>query len=232
MNETLSAAYVLEVGLGRDFILAVVQPLVGIAYLHTVAVELVNGSGFGLIAHPIDVLDAFPQCQAQVADKVNHAFLGFGREVPFHIELADGFAQIVRSLVKHTTPAGVLLFYVIEVFFIEVEVFGDEVIAKSRGTLCDDHPSHVVLDGAEVGVEEEAIEGGEEVGRGHVEAVEGRCSDGMEVVVPAEVGHGGLKFLATFQVIEVVGVEAFLDGHGTFGKFGLKIKDMLSFFRC
>jgi hypothetical protein len=41
-----------------------------------------------------------------------------------------------------------------------------------------------------------------------------------------------LKFLATFQVIEVVGVEAFLDGHGVFGEFGLKIKDMLSFFRC
>ena len=97
--EADGAMRVLEVRLGRDLILAVVFPLVRIADFHSEAVELVQSLGFGLIAHPFKVLDAFAQGHAKVADKVEHALLGLGREVFLNIELANSLTEAIGGSV-------------------------------------------------------------------------------------------------------------------------------------
>ena len=84
---------ILEIRLVRDVVVGVILPFVRVADFHVEGGKLGEGLGFGLVAHPFEVLDALAKGHAQVLDEVQHTLFGFGGEVLFDVELADGFAQ-------------------------------------------------------------------------------------------------------------------------------------------
>ena len=106
-----------------------------------------------------------------------------------HIKLSNAFAEAARSGVKHTAPARLLHFLSIQVVAVEIEVFLVEVVAQQVGAAGDDFPFQIVLDGAQVRVEDDAVHGTDEVGHPHVDATKFECRSACvnEVVSPFEI---------------------------------------------
>ena len=119
---------------------------------------------------------------------------------------------MIRGFVKHTTPTRLLYLYTIKEFVEEVEIFGNQVIAKLGGAVGDDLPFQVVLDGVEVGVVDNAVEGCDEIGRCDIETVKCRSPNSIKVGVPVEDRCGGLQLPTAHDMIEVVGILAILYG--------------------
>ena len=91
----------------------------------------------------------------------------------------------------------------------------------------DDFPTEVVLDGVEVGVEDDAVEAADEVGHTHVKALNRGSTSILEIGVPVQVRRGFLQLGKGSHVVGLVGVAAFHAAHRVFGQFGLKGEDAL-----
>ena len=152
--------------------------------------------------------------------------------MPFNINLSDGFAEATVGGVQDAAPTGLLHFLAIEVVAVKVEVLLVEFAAEHRGAAMDDLPFQVVLDGVEVGVEDDAVEGTDEVGHSHVEVAEelvGFDTGVDEVLSPFEVGGGCLQLNHGAHVVGAVGIAAFHTAQRVLGQFGLEGEDGLCF---
>ena len=78
---------------GHDLHAAVIAPFPGVADLRQKRAQFLVGLGLGRIAHPVEGFDVLAQRGAQVLDQIVHRRLGFGLEVPGHVDPADRIAQ-------------------------------------------------------------------------------------------------------------------------------------------
>ena len=105
-----------DVGPAVDDERAVVPPLVGVADLDREGVELGERPGPGGLVHPGEGLEAVTQGRPQVADQLERARLGLGREIFGDVELAEGLADRVVDRRHDPLPAGLEPFAPVRVF--------------------------------------------------------------------------------------------------------------------
>ena len=206
----------------------VIAPFVRIADLGRELGQLGARFLLGRRAHPLQVVDRLAVGDDQVLDQYFHARFALGREMLFHVQLAERFAQCAFHRGHTLLPLRTLLGHAGQRGAVEGEVLVHERLRQVRRVFAQQLPFEVGFQRRQLGLAQQFIQAGEVAW-----LVD---DDGIELVAHAGGPKSGLPVIARRQLGQlghghlVVALDrvAVLDlGPLHLGQFGLEVDDRL-----
>ncbi len=205
----------------------VVAPLVRVADLQAEVLQLGAGLGLGVLAHPLELVQARAHGHLHVGHQLVHLGLRIGREIQLHVVTADRFAHHRLGEGDTTLPALARLRLAGEELLAELEVGVDEIARQQRRGAVHGMEGLPGLERVQIGVGEDGrhLRDGGVLAHHHLRGV--GDARGGEEALPREARRLGVE-LAHFQrVVGLVAVAALGAGPVGLGDAGFHLHDGL-----